>query len=79
MYNGSTRNTSTLKDYPIKAGERFYLRKIADIEAKISKMEAHIENTPKKDKDKVKLLQLQEKRDQLIKVDLSYVLKLQYL
>lgn len=43
----------------------------------MSKMKDHIESTPKNDRDKVKLIQLQEKRDELVNVDFSYVLKLQ--
>lgn len=50
-----------------------------DIEARVSKLESHIENNPKNDRDKANLLQLQEKREQYVKVDISYVLKLQYL
>lgn len=34
-------------------GERYYLRNSTNIEAKITKMKAHIEGTPKNDTDKV--------------------------
>lgn len=35
MYNGSTENAGTLKSYLITVGERCYLRKLSNIEAKI--------------------------------------------
>lgn len=79
VYNGSTRNTGTLKSYLITAGERFCSRKISVIEAKISKIKDIIARNPKNERDKFKFHQIQEKRDVLVQVDLGYILKLQYL
>lgn len=56
MFNGSARNTCTLKGQLTTARERFYLRKITNIEARISKTKAHMERFPRNDRDKAKLL-----------------------